>query len=335
MKGWINMNKKIIILLISTMFIVTNIEGISAITTKEIISENKVTKTEITKNLDYYKDINLNLGPLGGDGITNRFAVIIGTDNSVFCQNDANDMSQILGNCGWKLKVYKGKEASKKNILNGIQWLADQSDNDDIVLFYFSGHGSTRVIADYDFEPIFLIELKIAFLKIKLLTTQVLIFDTCHAGSLNVGAEVPGFKLKYFNYNGEFPENDLEFKKSGFFGFNGIGRVVLASCRGFQYSYGDPKFKNGIFTYYLIEAFNNNNTDTNDNGWISEREAFDYAQTKTRERSSLFIQWPEIVKDTNLGQVDLIKFRDGTSRNKIYSILENIRLLKHTFCVIN
>jgi len=43
-------------------------------------------------------------------------------------------------------------------------------------------------------------------------------------------------------------------KNMVFFGFNGTGRVVLAACRGFQYSYGDSYLKNGIFTYYLVEA---------------------------------------------------------------------------------
>ena len=84
-------------------------------------------------------------------------------------------------------------------------------------MFFFSGYGATRVVADFYLQPIFLIELKLAFLKINPLTTQVLIFDSCHSGTLTVAPENPRFRLKYFDYKGEYPDNDEEFKKYGFF----------------------------------------------------------------------------------------------------------------------
>ena len=317
------MNKKIIILIILSILVLTNIEGVLAIK---------------TKNNLYEKDVNLKSDSSKGDGETKRYALVIGTDPMAFCTNDAEDMSSVLEDHGWNVKVYKGLSATKENILNGIQWLADQSDSDDIVLFFFSGHGATRVIADYYNKPIFLIELKLAFLKINPLTTQVLIFDTCHAGTLNVGADVPKFRLKYFYYDGEYPDGDEEFEKYGFFGFNGTGRVVLAACKGFQYSYGDPYLRNGVFTYYLVEALRNKETDTNKNGWISEKEAFDYAKPKTRQRTkdySLLGQCPEIVKDTHLGQVSLIKVeKKGVNRNKSFSLIENHNFLNSKIYIL-
>lgn len=303
--------------------------GLSAIGIKENVSKTGLTNQIKNKILLNNKDVYHDSSVLDADGITNKYALVIGTDPGAFCEDDAIDMSNVLEDKGWSVKVYKNLFATKENILSGIQWLADISDNDDIVLFFFSGHGATRVIADRFNQPIFLIRLKIAFSAISPLTTQVLIFDTCHAGSMSVGADVPNFKLKYFNYNGDYPE-DEEFENDGFFGLNGTGRVVIALCRGFQYSYGDPGFQNGIFTHYFIKGLSAKDTDTNGNGWISATEALEYAKPRTRQRGmqySLMGQWPMKVKDNNLGQVDLIKIGDGEGRNKIFLHLENFKLL--------
>lgn len=324
------MKSKIINVLIISMFLLTNIAGFTALGINGNISNSEDSKF---KNNEYIPN---NLSDSDGDGVTNRYALIIGTDSMVYCDNDADDMSDVLEDSGWTVKVYKNSKATKLNILNGIQWLADKSDTDDIVLFYFSGHGATRVISDCFGGPIFLIELKIAFSAISSSTIQVLIFDTCHAGSMVVGADNPDFKLKFYNYDGDYPDNDEEFETSGFFGFCDTGRVVIASCRGFQYSYGDPQFKNGIFTYYFVEGLKQKSTDTNGNGWVSATEALEYAKPKTKERAakhSLLGQWPTKVKDTNLGQVDLSKIGNGRVRVKIFSFFENLKILNQRIIV--
>ncbi len=307
------MKGKIIIICIINILLLTNIAGLSVM---GITADKK----------DTYQKSNV----LDADGTTNKYALIIGTDSMVYSDKDADDMSDVLKDSGWTIKVYKNLKATKANILSGIRWLADKSDTDDIVLFYFSGHGATRVIADCYGQPIFLIQLKIAFSAISPLTTQILIFDTCHAGSMSVGADNPKFKLKFYNYDGDYPDNDEEFETNGFFGFGGSGRVVIASCRGFQYSYGDPEFKNGIFTYYYVQGLKNKDTDTNGNGWISATEALEYAEPRTKQRAashSLLGQWPIKIKDTNLGQVDITKIGNGRVRVKIFPILKNLIIL--------
>lgn len=60
----------------------------------------------------------------------------------------------------------------------------------------------------------------------------------------------------------------------------GPGRVVLAASAEEQSSWEFGALKNGVFTYYLLEAMTSPSADTNGNGWISAEEAFAYAASR-------------------------------------------------------
>jgi hypothetical protein len=282
-----------------------------------------------------------------GDGVIDRWAVIVGTDRYAFCDNDAEELysTLITEGYGWDeshiQKRVRG-DASKENIIDDIIWMRENADADDIVLFYFSGHGGRRVIADYWGEPLFLVELKWEFQRAKSYfqreTKQVFIFDTCHAGSWRDDEEKVeaayenasryGLKLKYFDYDDENDDGggDKEIDEKGIFGLSGPNRIVIASCRGYEFSYGDRNLGggNGIFSYYLIEGLATKDVDTKKHGkidgWISAEEVFDYSEPATKVHTKIFLwicqQHPEN-NDQIFGQATLTKAGKSISRHII------------------
>jgi len=94
-------------------------------------------------------------GSLAGeepDGVVERWAVIVGIDDYEgsgssdlpWSVEDALDMKNVLISHGWKsdhIKLLINSEATGSNIRSAIRWMDSKEDEDDIVVFFFSGHG--------------------------------------------------------------------------------------------------------------------------------------------------------------------------------------------------
>jgi hypothetical protein len=67
------------------------------------------------------------------------------------CVNDAVDMAETLKICGFprtKIKLLTNEAATKAGILKGLDWLTAGVVDGDVLVFYYSGHGSQ--VADLD-----------------------------------------------------------------------------------------------------------------------------------------------------------------------------------------
>jgi Caspase domain len=95
----------------------------------------------------------------------NRLAIIIGAseykDNSIPTlrspANDAKEVSDILSQYGFDIKLLLGENVTSSNIRRAISDSFSQTDPYDLILFYFSGHGlldgyGNGYIATYDTE---------------------------------------------------------------------------------------------------------------------------------------------------------------------------------------
>ena len=78
-----------------------------------------------------------------------KYAIVVGINDYDpnplrMCVNDANAMSSILDEMGYKVTKLLNQDATASNIRHAIYDLNDKYriDEDDTVLFYFSGHGS-------------------------------------------------------------------------------------------------------------------------------------------------------------------------------------------------
>jgi len=88
------------------------------------------------------------------------------------------------------------------------------------------------------------------------------------------------------------------------------GIVMLMACEDVQLSEEDPILRNGVFSFFLIEALRSRATDTDANTLVSAEEAFVYAKP-------LVVEWnpdqtPEIY-DTHAGDLDIITAADRPS----------------------
>ncbi len=182
------------------------------------------------------------------------------------------------------LKLLFRENATKAAILDALDWLIENADENDIVLFSDHSHGTFRrsdkkyaiVPIDSDVSGLITVEeLDEKFDAIKC-KNLCLIFDCCLAGSF-VSKETFGIKKlgKIRNFNKEFTE-----------GIEGENRVILMGTM--RYGLGisitinvSGKQSHFSFHKFVGEAFGKK-IDHNNDGFCSAEEAFHYAKKKWR-----------------------------------------------------
>lgn len=147
-------------------------------------------------------------------------------------------------------KVLTDAEATKENILEGLDWLDRETARNDVAVVFLAGHGVNDKNGVYYFLPVNaktdrLRRTGLAFSDIKntvaSLAGKTLLFaDTCHAGN------ILGRRRGAVDINAVV--NELTSAENG--------AVVFASSTGKQDSLEDPIWGNGAFTKALVEALN-------------------------------------------------------------------------------
>ena len=147
-------------------------------------------------------------------------------------------------------KMLTDAEATKANILEGLEWLEQQTTRNDLAVVFLAGHGVNDKNGLYYFLPVNanvdqLRRTGLAFSDIKntvaSLSGKTLLFaDTCHAGNIF------GRRRGMVDINAVV--NELTSAENG--------AVVFASSTGKQDSMENPVWGNGAFTKALVEALN-------------------------------------------------------------------------------
>jgi len=147
-------------------------------------------------------------------------------------------------------KVLTDAEATKANILEGLEWLERETTRNDVAVVFLAGHGVNDKNGLYYFLPVNaktdqLRRTGLAFSDIKntvaALSGKTLLFaDTCHAGNI--------FGRRRGSVDINAVVNELTSAENG--------AVVFASSTGKQDSMEDPAWGNGAFTKALVEALN-------------------------------------------------------------------------------
>jgi hypothetical protein len=173
--------------------------------------------------------------PTTGDGVVRKFAVVIGISDYAsdandleYCDDDANDWKAYLVSQGYSVNLLLNTQANADNILAALQGLANNEDGDDCVAFVYSGHGyyykayrqSTIVSSD----EYLILENTIEAITDTFESQHVFMFlDCCNAGTFS------------------------NIVNTGWVA--GIGSTKTS------YTYdGTADMKNGIYTYYAMEA---------------------------------------------------------------------------------
>jgi len=246
-----------------------------------------------------------------GDGTVTYWAVIVGiedyesmTDLS-YTIDDAEDMRNVLLSYGnWNdsnIQFLTDVDASKSGIDTAIAYMASESDEDDVCLFFFSGHGSRipdeedgdevdtydEVICPWDTTS----EIDSVISDEELGTwlsfcpdNIIVILDTCYSGGFVKGVEgmiktVPNPRVsKDAIPRRHFVEGLVEHLKQKPISrdLDQAGYVVLMACEEDKYAYESRRLENGVFTYYIVGGLWGPADEDDDNN-VSAEEDFYYA----------------------------------------------------------
>ncbi len=176
------------------------------------------------------------------------------------------------------IKVLKNPQAN--DIAYAIYHLFADRQKDDLLLFYFSGHG----LKD-DRGKLYLSSCGTKKLNGKLVTPsavaatilhdnmnecrsqrQVIILDCCFSGAIAQGMRVKD-------------DGSVNVQEQ----LGGKGRAILTSSSSTQYSFEQEGSELSIYTRYLVEGIEKGAADKDGDGWISVDELHDYASSKVQE----------------------------------------------------
>jgi len=254
----------------------------------------------------------------------NRYAVCVGINRYQvrdqlipflrYAEQDAKDVYALLiGHEFSKEHSYLlvGEEATWEAIQQALTTLLlTKARRDDLVIFYFAGHGVPISINDEDEEaeqepqsdiflcssnfnmqqvvdergawlryPLRMQKLRTDFFELAASRKVLFIFDSCHSGD---------FFGKH--YRPRTSEN-LATRYIKPFGENSTGRVVLSSCLPHQTSREDERLGHGIFTYHLLEALSGRaGQEVRHDGWVTVGSLFDYI-ADTAEKPASGQEW--------------------------------------------
>jgi hypothetical protein len=234
-----------------------------------------------------------------------RYAVCIGINHYVdsqgmpalrYAEKDAQAVYELLLQRGFapeNCRLLLGSQATQQAIHNALKSvMLDNPRKEDLVLFYFAGHGvpisfeddeEDDVLTDvfltcFDFPlqeirairgswldfPLRLERLRTQFFERTRSKKVLIILDSGHSGDF-YGPKYRGGETVAHGHIDQA------------FGRMSAGRVVLSSCMPQQKAYEDEKRQHGRFTYYLLDALEGKQRNAvGRDGWMTVSSLFDY-----------------------------------------------------------
>jgi WD40 repeat protein len=149
-------------------------------------------------------------------------------------------------------KAITNEEATKDEVLDGLDWIRKETTSNDVAMVFFSGHGlndqnNYYYFAPYNIDPDRLLRTGVAFSDIKntvsAIAGKALFFvDTCHSGnSLGLSTRKGPLDINLVI-------NELSSAQNG--------AVVFSASTGGESSFEREEWNNGAFTKALVEGLN-------------------------------------------------------------------------------
>jgi formylglycine-generating enzyme required for sulfatase activity len=185
------------------------------------------------------------------------------------------------------------KSPDKSHMKRKIDWLFNNREKDDLLLFYFAGHGvlDEKDRLDLTATDTFLkddgcLEPSTAINSTYLLNCinnskserKVIILDACYSGAIAqglTGRGTAGVKLKE--------------------SFGGKGTAILASSNTLERTW------DGIYTRYLVEGIETGAADLDRDGWISLEDLHNYVVNRVSDASAQMTMTPRFIPVENRG----------------------------------
>ncbi len=200
-----------------------------------------------------------------------------------------------------QVKTLTDAQATKGDILDGLEWIQRQTTQHDMAMIFLAGHGVNDFNGDFNFLPVDadLDRMRATGLLFAEFTKtvanipgkRVMFVDACHSGNiLKEGRRATS------DVNGII--NELASAENG--------AVVFSSSTGRQYSLEDPAWNNGAFTKALVEGLSGK-ADEKGSGRVTHVSLSYYVSERVKEltkgRQSPVTQAPGGVPDFPLAAV--------------------------------
>jgi hypothetical protein len=168
-----------------------------------------------------------------------------------------------------QIRVLIDEDATRLNILNAVRETFLKADENDVVMFYFSGHGLQGAFLPVDFDG-FNNKLKHNDLKAVFQDSRakhkICLADACHSGSMiAMRSTVSDMVEKYY----------AAFQRSA------GGTALLLSSKSDEYSLEDMGLRQGVFSHFLIRGLKGE-ADQNNNKIVTISELYDFIHIKVR-----------------------------------------------------
>lgn len=264
----------------------------------------------------------------------NKWALLIGVrdyqnlNDLVNPLNDVQDFESILLNkCGFSsnnILTYTDSQATKSNIKDAMYQLSQMASPEDLVVFFFSGHGDYM---SYDFSPVDEIDGKDEFIApydvqidggnyLNAISDDelqfwfdtvnshntVIILDSCRSGGITkslVRNEVEPKSATTDIKGSQTRDIKRDINSNKYL-------VLMAADDVEKSSDGDEDLKNGLFTYYLIEGLSTKSADIDKDSWISFEEAFSYAKPLIVNYPDGNSQTPQLFDGNTDTEIDIV-----------------------------
>jgi len=196
----------------------------------------------------------------------NVYAIAVGVsryasptiENLQYADKDAFDLYTLFKTQAQeqRLRLLTNERATRGNVLKTVQVLFSQAGPQDMVVFYFSGHGREGLFLAHD-TPIYFNDL-LAAMKSSRAGRKVIFADACFSGSFSA----PGSRLTKMPYLG-----------------NNV--MTFLSSRSYQISAEITSRRNGCFTECLLRGLKGA-ADSNNDRVITALELFSYVHPRVK-----------------------------------------------------
>lgn len=177
-----------------------------------------------------------------------------------------------------QIKLLIDEDATRSNILYAMRSLYAKADENDVILFYFSGHGIEGAFLPIDYDSgknqLFHTEVRDILLSSRA-KHKIVLADACHAGGLlalkdGVDTELVKFYKAFEDTRG--------------------GMALLLSSKSEEYSLEDSGLRSGVFSHFVVQGLKGA-ADTNGNKIVSIQELYNFVYKQVR-RYTANIQTP-------------------------------------------
>lgn len=185
-------------------------------------------------------------------------------------EKDAADVGRLFRTHTDQVYVVTGQQATRANLVSVLSTVFAKAEADDVVVFFFSGHGSEQGMCAYDTggprrnSPLTYKDMQ-TILKRCRATTKLMFVDACHAGGARTG-QAEGLSAQW---------SDMADRQKV---------MLFLSSRTGETSLENPRAANGMFTTHLLRALKGG-ADTDRDRVVTARELFDFVAAGVRRES--------------------------------------------------